>query len=146
MSASVIERKRRSAVRQTVIYVCIAMFCGLFSAIYEHFSHGVYSNAMICFFAYPLVLGALPYAAIALSKRLPLPEKRAAGVWDCGVTTLAVGSCLRGVLEIYGTTSSYTALYAPVGIALLAVGAILYFREAKARRTQPPAESRSVSV
>lgn len=129
-----------------MIYVCIALFCGLFSAVYEHFSHGVSSNHMVWLFAFPLFLGALPYALIALSKRLPMPLQKAADVWDCGITTLAVGSCVTGVFEIYGTTSDYTAAYWPVGLGLLLVGAIRYIREAKLRGTQPPAGEQSMSA
>ena len=148
MSASVTEPrdKKRAAGRQTIIYVCIALFCGLFSAIYEHFSHGVDSNYMIWLFAFPLFLGALPYALIGLVKRLPLPTRHAADAWDCGITTLAVGSCVTGVFEIYGTSSSYTTAYWPVGLSLLAAGLILYIHEARERAAEPPAGDRSLSA
>jgi len=145
LSASVTEPrdKKRAAGRQAIIYICIALFCGLFAAIYEHFSHGVYSNYMIFLFAYPLFLGALPYLGISLSKRLPLPDRRGSDVWDCGVTTLTVGSCVTGVFEIYGTSSSYTTAYWPVGIALLIAGALLYVRQMKSRAGQTPAGSQA---
>lgn len=148
MSASVIEPrdKKRAAGRQTIIYVCIALFCGLFSAIYEHFSHQVYSNYMIYLFAYPLLLGALPSALIGLVKRLPLPSQHTADAWDCGITTLSVGSCVTGVFEIYGTTSSYTTAYWPVGLSLLLAGFLLYVHDAKTQAEQPPANDQSMSA
>ena len=138
--------KKRAAGRQTIIYVCFALFCGLFSATYEHFSHQIYSNYMIWLFAFPLLLGALPYTLIGLLKRLPLPAQHTADVWDCGITTLAVGSCVTGALEIYGTTSSYTAAYWPIGTSLLAAGLILYISEARASKAQPPAEDPRMSA
>ena len=52
-----------------VVYVAVAAFCGLFSAIYEYFSHGVYSAWMIFLFAWPLVGGVLPYAVVVLVGR-----------------------------------------------------------------------------
>ena len=39
--------------------------------------------------------------------------------WACGVMTLAMGSCLYGVLEIYGTSSGLVWPYLPVGFGLL---------------------------
>ena len=148
MSASLIDPrgKKRAAGRKTIIYVCIALFCGLFSAIYEHFSHQVYSNDMIYLFAYPLLLGALPYLGISLSKRLPLPTQHAADAWDCGVTTLAVGSCVSGVLEIYGTTSNYVAAYRPAGILLLAAGLALYVRATRTRGAESPEENQNAGA
>lgn len=148
MSASVTELrgKKRAAGRQAIIYICIALFCGLFSAVYEHFSYGVYSNYMIWLFAFPLFLGAVPYFLISLSKRLPLPARHTSDAWDCGVTTLAVGSCATGVFEIYGTSSSYTAAYWPVGISLLAAGLLLYLHDIKQQRIQPPADNKTMSA
>lgn len=123
-----IREKKRKAGRQVIVYTCTALFCGLFSAVYEHFSHGVRSNFMIWLFAFPVLLGALPCAVIGLSRRLPFPSRQAAGAWDCGVTTLALGSCVRGVLDIYGTGSAYTAFYLPAGLALLGTGFLFYLR------------------
>ena len=96
----------------------VSIFFGLFGAVYELFSHQVYSYFMIYAFALPLVLGALPWAlALRLGKRIP------AGVpalWDAAVLTLTVGSVLRGVLDIYGTTSSLLMAY-PIAAAMLAL-------------------------
>ena len=37
-----------------------AAFCAIFAAIYEHFSHQVYSPYMICAFLFPVCLGIVP--------------------------------------------------------------------------------------
>lgn len=138
MSASdtAIRKKKLTAGRQTIIYICTALFCGLFSAVYEHFSHGVRSNYMVWLFAFPAFLGALPCAVIGLSQSLPLPSRQAAGAWDCGVMTLALGSCVRGVLDIYGTSSGYVAVYLPAGLVLLSAGFLLYLRGLRRAKKQ----------
>lgn len=123
-------RKRtRSAWRSSTVtslrrYALAALFCAIFSAVYERFSHGVWSVWVVTLFAYPLVLGVVP----ALLERMldfeaPMTSRQ---IWACGVMTLAVGSCLRGVLEIYGTTSPLIVFYQPVGLALLALALMAY--------------------
>ena len=104
-------------------YALAALLCAAFSAVYEHFSHGVWSVWMVMLFAYPLVLGVVP----ALLERMldfeaPMTSRQ---IWACGVMTLAVGSCLRGVLEIYGTTSPLVVFYQPVGLALMSLALLV---------------------
>ena len=41
-------------------YLIAAVFLGVFSAIYEHFSFGVYSGYMIFAYLIPLAGGAIP--------------------------------------------------------------------------------------
>ena len=43
-----------------LIYLAAALLCAFFGAVYERFSHEVYSYSMIYAFAVPLGLGALP--------------------------------------------------------------------------------------
>ncbi len=52
--------------RYAFIYLAAAIFCALFGAVYEIFSHDVFSYFMIYAFAIPLVLGAFPMLWIAL--------------------------------------------------------------------------------
>lgn len=112
-------------------YALWTLLCAGFSAIYECFSHGVWSVWMVMLFAYPLVLGVIPSLLVGMrGLEVPLASRQ---VWACGVMTLAAGSCLRGVLEIYGTTSSLVALYQPAGLALLAL-ALMICRVRSARR------------
>lgn len=102
-------------------YAVATVACAAFSAVYEHFSHGVVSWWMVGLCGYPLVLGLLPALACVLAHREVTPLARQ--LWACGVMTLAVGSCLRGVVEIYGTTSGLIWPYLPVGLMLLVCGA-----------------------
>lgn len=98
-------------------YALAAIACAVFSALYESQSHGVWSASMVCICAYPLALGVFP-ALLGSKHGLSVPSI-SRELWACGVMTLAMGSCLRGVVEIYGTTSSLLAPFLPVGAALL---------------------------
>lgn len=52
-----------------------------------------------------------------------------------GVLTFIFGSFLKGVFDIYGTSSIYPTLYLPVGAVLLvaALGLELYYKKAVAK-------------
>ena len=102
-----------------------ALFCALFGAVYELFSHGVYSYPMLYAFAFPLVLGVLPLLLIGLL-HAPYPSAAARNLYHAGVAALTVGSIVTGVLEIYGTTNPLTLIYWLTGAALTLSGAAIY--------------------
>lgn len=111
-----------------------AVVCALFGAVYERFSHGVYSYRMIYAFAFPLLLGVLPLYLIE-ALRAPLPGHIRWGLYHAGVATLTVGSLVSGALEIYGTTSPLIAVYWIAGEALTLLGGLLFLgRLAQGRR------------
>ncbi len=126
MSSSVNYYKNQKIRRTILTYFCVTLFCGLFSLIYEHFSHGVYSSFMICMFLFPLMGGVVSFGAIRLLPKLPFPGRITYNIYNSGIATLTVGSCIKGVLEIYGTTSLYMPVYWYVGIILTALGVVLY--------------------
>ena len=116
-----------SANKTALIYLLAAIFCALFGAVYEVFSHGVYSYAMLYAFGYPLVGGALPFLALSVFRPKKYPHGFARNLYHSGIVTLTVGSILQGILEIYGTTNALINYYTPVGILLLTVGILIYF-------------------
>ena len=69
MSTSVIKATAKSAGKTALIYLFASIFCAAFGAIYEIFSHGVYSAFMICAFVFPLVGGALPFLLLYTSEK-----------------------------------------------------------------------------
>lgn len=119
MSTSGIDRQ----VRTCVVYGIAAAACALFGAVYEAFSHGVWSYFMVYAFAWPLVLGMLPFGVMALRKRA-MPGRLVLNLWHSGVAALTVGCVMEGVLEIYGTTNQLTAVYWIVGAGMLAAGGL----------------------
>lgn len=104
--------------RTAFVYLLATAFTALFGGVYEVFSHGVWSGWMVYAFAFPLVLGALPFLWLSLRRR-PLPCPRCCRFHHAAVATLTFGSVMEGVLAIYGTTNRLTLAYWIVGIALL---------------------------
>ena len=125
MSTSVTARKLSAPQKLILIDLLASLFCALFGAVYEAFSHGVYSYAMLYAFAFPLVLGVLPLYLIGIF-RAAYPPKALRSLWHAGIATLTVGSIVEGILEIYGTTNPLTAVYWLLGGALVLLGAVAY--------------------
>lgn len=137
MSTSVINR---TFLKTAFTYLIVSIFVALFGGIYEIYSHGVYSNFMIYAFAFPLVGGCLPFFLLGMWSYIgdnthPIylqpPGTLCRNLHHSGIATLTVGSIIRGVLDIYGTTSYLSKIYWIVGIAFLLSGIILYICKKK---------------
>ena len=123
------------------------VFLALFGAVYELFSHEVYSYFMIYAFAVPLMLGVMPYALLLISRKVP--GRAALNLWNSGIAALSVGCVFRGVLEIYGTTNSLGAVYPIVGSLLLTIGLIIGIvglQKKKRKKSDPSIELQSSRV
>ncbi len=105
----------------------LSLFCVLFGAVYENYSHGVYSGYMIYAFVFPLVGGTLPFAAMSLYKGSRFPGRLPMNLYNAGIAALTVGSLLEGVLEIYGTSNDLLQIYWAAGFGFAALGFIFYF-------------------
>ena len=114
-------------------YLIVAVLCAVIGAVYEIFSHGVFSVFMAFAFVIPLVLGALPNLVIGLSGQ-KTPGVAAENLYACGIATLTIGSLLKGVLDIYGTTNSMLKYYWIVGAAFAVIGAISYFAQKRKKK------------
>lgn len=117
--------KNSRTLRHARGYALITVFCALFGAVYERFSHGVYSYYMIYAFAVPLILGCALLLCIGMS-RLRQPGRAALNLWNSGTAALTAGCIFKGVLEIYGTTNSLIVVYPIFGGAFLAAGVLCY--------------------
>ena len=60
MSTSDINRMKKTA-KTGFVYLFISLLCILFGAVYEYYSHEVYSYFMLYAFVIPLAGGALPF-------------------------------------------------------------------------------------
>ena len=122
--------------RNAVGHTCAAAFTALFGAIYEIFSHEVYSYCMIYAFAVPLMCGVLPLLLIGLSHNRQ-PSQAALRLYNSGIAALTVGCAFSGVLEIYGTTNKLVWIYFIAGTILTVCGIAAYaLRGAKAEPQQ----------
>ncbi len=130
MYTSDIKTRHGEALKTAFVYLIISLFCVLFGAVYEYFSHEVYSGYMIYAFVFPMI-SAGAFLAICLSPLKKYPGVVARNLYHSGIATLTVGSIIRGVLDIYGTTNSLVMFYWIVGVVLLVVGIVWYFIELK---------------
>ena len=118
------DNKKRQAVRIAGNYIAASLLCALFGAVYELFSHEVYSYSMIYAFVIPLAGGALPFLAVAMGHIGRFPGRISRSLYHAAITTFTIGSIMKGVLEIYGTTSALLPAYWIAG-GLLTAGAVI---------------------
>lgn len=111
-------------------YLIASMLLAAGGAVYELFSHGVYSYYMIYAFMIPLALGALTHLADSRGY-FTKGGRTAEMILLAAVATLSIGSVMKGVLEIYGTTNTLLSAYPVAGVILLA--AALIYTVIKAR-------------
>lgn len=108
------------------VYLFISMFCILFGAVYESFSHGVYSYYMLYAFAVPLVGGVLSFLGMAFS-RMTVPNRVSLNLYHSGIAALTTGFLFEGALEIYGTTNRLISVYWILGILFILTAIFLYW-------------------
>ena len=117
-------------VKRFFIWCFLSAFCLVFYVVYNQFSHGVHSAYMTYLFAWPLVLGVLPsFVTVILMKvsrryGFVIFELAASELYCFGVAALTVGSLLRGIFEIAGTSSVYQQWLMIAGWCMLAAGTI----------------------
>lgn len=114
--------------KHALVMLFVTLFLALFGAVYEMFSHEVYSYYMIYAFAIPLVLGVLPNLLLAMQNKF-FCSKLSTSLWNFGVMTLTLGSTVKGVIDIYGTTNGKVILYLWGGLILLSLAIICLILE-----------------
>lgn len=124
------------------VYLLISLFCVLLGAVYEYFSHEVYSAYMIYAFVFPLSGGVLPFSALSLYGSRKFPGRLSVNLYNSGVATLTVGSIVQGVVDIYGTTNVLIRIYWYVGLALMVIAAFIFLM----MRPEAKAKAAAVSV
>ena len=117
---------QRKFMEKTVfVYLIVSLVCALFGAVYEYFSHEVYSYYMLYAFAFPLAGGVLPFQVMILLE-CRLPRRLSLNLYHSGVSALTVGSIFQGVLDIYGTTNSLVSIYWVIGVIFVLCGVGCY--------------------
>ena len=97
------------------------VFLALFGAVYEMFSHGVYSYWMLYAFAIPLMLGVIPYTVLLIRRKFP--QRTFLRLWSAAIAAFSVGCAFQGALEIYDTTNRLAIIY-PIAGGLLLTAAL----------------------
>lgn len=124
MFTSDMEINQKRASKTAFVYLLISLFCVLFGAVYERFSHEVYSYYMLYAFAFPLVGGTLVFMILSFLKLERYPNAVSRNLYHSGIAAMTAGSIVRGVLEIYGTTNVLEGYYWLVGFLFAASGVI----------------------
>lgn len=124
LSTSDSKQKRKMAATGFV-YLLVSFFCILFGAVYEYFSHGVYSCFMVYAFVIPLVGGTLPFFAMAFGDR-PVPNRVSQNLYHSGIAALTTGFLFKGALEIYGTTNRLVSVYWIMGSIFVLTAVFLH--------------------
>ena len=125
LSASGIERSGKEIEKLVFTYLIVTLVCAGFGAVYEFFSHGVYSYYMLYAFMIPFLGGTVYFYGI-LYFRSKIPGCIARRFQHFGILTLTVGCMVCGILEIYGTTNRLVIFYFIVGGMFLAIGNFMY--------------------
>lgn len=101
-----------------IVYLVISIICGIFSTVYEYFSHGVYSTYMI---APGIILFILGFLLVPLISKLF--DRISFNLYNSFLACLLTGSYIKGILDIYGTTNDliYVYLIADVVFFLLTI-------------------------
>lgn len=126
MYTSDIEMDARHSSKTAFVYLLVSLFCVLFGAVYEIYSHEVYSYYMLYAFVFPLAGGTLPFSILSLTKAKRYPTALSRNLYHSGIATLTVGSFIKGVLDIYGTTNVLSEYYWPVGLCFIIAGVLTY--------------------
>ena len=132
MYTSDTDTNARRAAKTAFVYLLISLFLALFGAVYERYSHEVYSFYMLYAFVFPLAGGVLPFITIWLYGAGWYPPDGVRRLYHFGIATLSVGSIIQGILEIYGTTNALVRWYWIVGAGFVVFSIILLYGE---RRT-----------
>lgn len=124
--------ERRSSPTRRAVTTIVTLVTG---TVFEFFIHQVYSPLMYLLFMIPLVLGVVPNLVAKMTGKIFLESEDAQAAYKMGVLTFIFGSFLKGVFDIYGTSSVYPTFYLPVGAVLLVatLGLELYYKKAVAK-------------
>ena len=124
--------ERRSSPTRRAVTTIVTLVAG---TVFEFFTHQVYSPFMYLIFIIPFVLGVVPNLIAKKTGKTFLESEDAEATYKMGVLTFIFGSFLKGVFDIYGTSSVYPTLYLPVGAVLLvaAIGLELYYKKSVAK-------------
>lgn len=111
--------------RRTLITgASLALFCVVFTLIYEQFSHGATSSYMRCMFLMPLVGCALPALVGLVTPLHRFVCRPAFNLWNSGMAVWAVGCLFCGIVNISGRFTDLDRVYWILGWIFLAAAAV----------------------
>ena len=130
-------KKDKSALKTMLVYSAVSAFCIFFNKVYALYGHGVTSASMSLMFLYPLIGGAAVFMFLWLFKpdATGIPKYRLLyNLYNSGIAALVIGSMLKGIFEIAGTSSQYTVFYFILGWMFIAVGIIGFLSDSQKQK------------
>ncbi len=118
------EPSRRRMRRALITGASLALFCAVFTLIYEQFSHGATSSHMRCMFLMPLVGCALPALVGLVTPLHRFVCRPAFNLWNSGMAVWAVGCLFRGIVNISGRFTDLDRVYWILGWVFLAAATV----------------------
>lgn len=123
-ASAAMEPTRLRAKRAAITGASLALFCVVFTFIYEQFSHNAASNHMRSMFLMPLLGVALP-ALIGYFTPLHRYLGRVTfNLWNSGMAVWVVGCLFRGIVNISGRHTTLDQPYWVIGWVFLALALI----------------------
>lgn len=128
MTLSILDINKR--IKKTIIiYFFTTIFTIVFDRIYSLFSHGVSSLSMTLMFLYPLVGGVIVYYILGyLFKNKKDDMIILFNIYNSGIAILTVGSLLKGIMDIAGTSSKYIKYYLIIGMFFVCTSIIMFIK------------------
>lgn len=115
---------RRRAKRSMIVGGSLALFCVVFTIIYEQFSHGATSSHMRSMFLMPLVGCALPALIGYLTPLHRYVGRVAFNLWNSGLALWVMGCLFLGIVNISGRHSSLDTPYWVAGWVFLGLSVV----------------------
>ncbi|MBC3888386.1 hypothetical protein GH810_08695 [Acetobacterium paludosum] len=123
-----IKNHKKKILKTSLIYLVLSLSAIIINYVYGLFGHGVHSSYMTWMFLYPLLGGAILYLLIFLlvPDIARIVEYRMFyNIYNSGIATLTIGSLLKGIFDIAGTSSVYIAVFYAIGELFVAVGLVM---------------------
>jgi len=123
-----IKSNKKKILKTSLIYLVLSLSAIIINYVYGLFGHGVHSSYMTWMFLYPLLGGAVLYLLIFLlvSEITGFVAYRMFyNIYNSGIATLTIGSLLKGIFDIAGTSSVYIAVFYAIGELFVAIGLVM---------------------
>ena len=111
--------------RSAITGASLTVLCVVFTAIYEHFSHGAASPHMRSMFLMPLVGIALPALLGYLTPLHRFVSRPAFNLWNSAMATWVAGCLFRGIVNISGRHTSLDLPYWIAGWVFIGLSLII---------------------
>lgn len=121
------ENNKKETRWKLFLYLGITVFIVVFAAVYERFSHDVYSFHMWFAWIWVLGFGVVPYLLFFFLPIKKVPGYLTECFYNFGVAMLTIRSIYIGVVDIYGTSrEGMITVYTVISIVFLSIGVLLY--------------------